>query len=235
MNDHDYKEYISEETLMGPSCVRILKELLETHPLQLSREDMVLDLGCGKGLTSLVIARETGAKVYANDLWISAQENSARFESWGMENRIVPVCEDANELHFEKGQFRALLSVDAYHYFAGKKGFFEQKILPYLKSGAEVLIGVPGIKDGYAGRSEELLAAWLGSEACMFKSPKEWKEIIGRHERLDCAETWEMACFDDAWNEWLAMDQEYARGDLVHYETIIKPYTCLVGIHVRLK
>ena len=97
------------------------------------------------------------------------------------------------------------------------------------------MIGIPGIKDEYAGRSEELLPEWLGNEAYMFKSPMEWKEIIGRHERIEKIETWEMGCFDLAWNEWLATENQYASGDKRFYETIIKPYTCFVGIYVKIK
>ena len=56
MNMDDYKAYVSAETMMGPNSVRILAELFEKYPLQLAPNDMVLDLGCGTGLTSLIIA-----------------------------------------------------------------------------------------------------------------------------------------------------------------------------------
>ena len=39
----------------------------------------VLDLGCGKGLTSIFIAKEFDVEVYAVDLWLSATENYERF------------------------------------------------------------------------------------------------------------------------------------------------------------
>ena len=128
-----YKRYISEETMMGPNSVRILAELFDRHPLQLAADDLILDLGCGTGLTSLVIARETGAKVYADDLWVSAKENEKRFAQWGIGRQVMPVCEDANNLHFEKKQFHALVSIDSYHYFAGHEGFFQERILPFMK------------------------------------------------------------------------------------------------------
>ena len=229
-----YKRYISEETMMGPNSVRILAELFDRHPLQSAADDLILDLGCGTGLTSLVIARETGAKVYADDLWVSAEENGKRFAQWGIGGQVTPVCEDADNLHFEKKQFHALVSIDSYHYFAGHEGFFQEKILPFMKDSAEVLIGIPGLEDEYTGRAEELLSDWLGDEAYMFKSPAHWKQLIGSHPRIELVETWKMDCFSKAWSEWLAADNEFACGDRQYFETVIQPYTCFVGIYVKL-
>ena len=134
----------------------------------------------------------------------------------------------------KKKQFNALVSIDSYHYFAGQEGFFQKKILPFMKDGGEVLIGIPGLKDAYADRAEELLSDWLGDDAYMFKNPERWEELIGG-DRVEVVETWEMDCFSQAWAEWLATDNEYARGDRKYYETLIKPYTCFVGIYIKLK
>lgn len=235
MDISSYKRYLSGETMMGPNSVRILSELLDRHPLQFAADDLILDLGCGTGLTSLVLAKETGAKVYANDLWVSAEENEKRFARWGIGGQVTPVCEDANHLHFEKKQFNVLASIDSYHYFAGCEGFFQEKLLPFMKDSGVVLIGIPGLKDAYTGRAEELLYDWLGEEAYMFKSKARWKELIGSHDRIESVETWEMDCFRKAWSEWFATNNEYACGDREYFETIIRPYTCLVGIHIKLK
>ena len=177
MSISDYKKYFSSETMMGPNSVRVLEELFDKYPLQLAPNDLILDLGCGKGLTSLVIAKETGARVYANDLWISAEENGKRFAQWGVGEQITPVCEDANDLHFDEKQFDALVSIDAYHYIAGYEGFFQEKIMPFVKDGGIVLIGIPGLKNEYSDRAEELLSNWLGDEAYMFKAQKLGKNL----------------------------------------------------------
>jgi len=235
LNFDHLKKYMTAELLMGPNSLRILEELLDKYPLELTAEDIVLDLGCGKGLTSFALAKETAAKIYANDLWISAQENEKRFANWGIGEQVIPFCEDANGLSFDKRMFQALVSIDAYHYFASGIGFFEEKILPFLKDKAVVLIGIPGVKKEYTGRSEELLADWLKEEAYMFKSPAQWREIIGNHDRIERVDTWEMDCFDLAWEEWFATGHEYALGDKLFYESLIKPYTCFVGICIQLK
>ena len=235
MSISDYKKYFSSETMMGPNSVRVLEELFDKYPLQLAPNDLILDLGCGKGLTSLVVAKETGARVYANDLWISAEENGKRFAQWGVGEQITPVCEDANDLHFDEKQFDALVSIDSYHYFAGYEGFFQEKIMPFVKDGGIVLIGIPGLKNEYSDRAEELLSNWLGDEAYMFKSPKTWKKLIGSNDRIESVITWEMDCFSKAWDEWLAVDNKFANGDRQYFETIIRPYTCFVGIYVKIK
>lgn len=234
MDINSYKRYISQETMMGPNSIRILAELLDRFPLRLAPKDVILDLGCGTGLTSLILAKETGAKIFADDLWIGAEENGKRFAKWGVGEQITPVCEDANDLSFEKEQFSALVSIDSYHYFAGCEGFFQEKILPFMKNGGAVLIGIPGMKDAYAGRAEELLSDWLGEEAHLFKSGERWKELIGSGGGIESVETWEMDCFESAWDDWLATDNEFALGDRRYFETIIRPYTCLVGICIKL-
>ncbi|SDH24501.1 Methyltransferase domain-containing protein [Fervidobacterium changbaicum] len=135
MEANRYRDYISSETMMGPNCVVILEELLNKYPLKVGTDDLVLDLGCGKGLSSLVIAKETGAKVYAVDLWITEQENWKRFSEWSIDDKVTPICEDANNLRFEERIFSAMISIDSYHYFGGEVGFFQEKILPLLKDG----------------------------------------------------------------------------------------------------
>ena len=235
MDIKKYEKFMSAQMLMGPNSLRILQELLCKYPPELCSEDKVLDLGCGKGLTSYALAIETGAKIYANDLWISEEDNLARFKEWGVEGQVIPVHADANKFSFEKQMFNALVSIDAYHYFAGEQGFFSEKILPFLADGATVLIGIPGIKDEFSGRSEELLSDWLVKDAYMFKSISQWREIIGSHERIDSVDVWEMDCFDRAWGEWFATEHKLALGDKAFYESLIKPYTCFVGICVKIK
>ena len=104
-----------------------------------------------------------------------------------------------------------------------------------MKDNGVVLIGIPGLKDEYTGCAKNLLSDWLGEDADMFKSSKLWKELIGSSDRIESVNTWEMDCFSEAWNDWLATNNKFALGDRQYFESIIKPYTCFIGIYIKLK
>lgn len=228
-----YRPYFTKDFLMGPNSLRILQVLLNKNPKSLGADSLILDLGCGTGLTSFALCHETGAKVLANDLWISGEENAARFAAWGVGDRITPVQENADNLNFEKESFDAIVSIDSYHYFAGSEGYFQKRILPFLKSGGVALFGVPGIKEEYDEKTIELLTSWLGEQAYMFRSARQWKKILGEDPNMESVEVFEMDGFEAAWQDWLAMDNPFAKGDAACWEQIIKPYTNFVGMIVR--
>ena len=235
MNLEFYRPYFTKDYLMGPNSLRVLKELLDKNPKSLGADSLILDLGCGTGLTSFALCRETGAKVLANDLWISGEENAARFATWGVGDCVTPVHENADNLNFEKESFDAIVSIDSYHYFAGKEGYFQEKILPFLKSGGVALLGVPGIKEEYDEQTIELLFPWLGKEAYMFRSVRQWKKILGEDPDMVSVEVFELDCFEAAWQDWLVMDNQFAKGDAACWEQIIRLYTNFVGMIVRKK
>ena len=99
---------------MGPNVLwltEILTQKLDLHPSM-----KVLDLGCGKALSSIFLAREFGVQVWAVDLWISAEENAERIRAVGLQGQVIPIHAEAHSLPFEDGFFDAAVSLDAYHY-----------------------------------------------------------------------------------------------------------------------
>src|SRR4051812_18838773 len=101
--------------LMGPNPLWLMESLLD-H-MQLEPGMRVLDLGCGRAVTSIFLAKETGATVFATALWIDAAGNWRRIREAGAEDLVVPIHAEAHALPFANSFFDAVVSVDAYHYF----------------------------------------------------------------------------------------------------------------------
>src|SRR5687767_5629859 len=69
------------ENQMGPHALWLLESLTEVLPIETGTR--VLDLGCGRAMTSIFLAREFGAEVWATDLWIAAEDNEGRIRGAG--------------------------------------------------------------------------------------------------------------------------------------------------------
>ena len=54
----------------------------------------VLDLGCGRALSSIFLRREYGVQVWAVDLWFSPSENLQRIRDAGVEDGVFPIHAD---------------------------------------------------------------------------------------------------------------------------------------------
>jgi hypothetical protein len=66
------------EDQMGPNVVWLAEAL--TQVMQLKPGMRVLDMGCGKAVSSIFLAKEFGVQVWATDLWIEAGENWQRVQ-----------------------------------------------------------------------------------------------------------------------------------------------------------
>src|SRR5579862_585490 len=51
----------------------------------------ILDLGCGRAVSSIFLHREFGAQVWAADLWFSASENAERIHDAGVDHGVFPI------------------------------------------------------------------------------------------------------------------------------------------------
>ena len=71
-----------------------------TEALDLRPGMRVLDLGCGRALSSVFLRREFGVQVWATDLWFSAAENIRRVQDAGVADGVFPIRADARSLPF---------------------------------------------------------------------------------------------------------------------------------------
>lgn len=220
------------ENMMGPNAWLIAEELTTNLPLKKGMR--VLDLGCGRGLTSIFLSKRFGVEVFAVDLWTSATENFSRFKQAGVSELIVPMQFDALQLPFAEGFFDAVVSVDSYHYFGNNDTYFENVLKPILKKDAIVAIAFPGMRyEVHNNILEEMKPLWEEEALEMWHSIDWWKPKFELH--LKNFEISEMGCFDKAWQDWLSCDNPYAIEDRVMIATDNGRYMNLIKLTGRIK
>ena len=84
------------ENKMGCQCLWLVESL--SRIMELKPGMRVLDMGCGKAMTSIFLAKEFGVTVFANDLWISPSENWVRVCEAGMQSLVFPIYGEAHAL-----------------------------------------------------------------------------------------------------------------------------------------
>src|ERR671928_39902 len=144
---------------MGPHPLWQLEDILPA--LALEPGSRVLDLGCGRGATSVFLARECGVTVTACDLWVSVEELEGVFREAGVERFVTPVNADVRQLPFADDAFDAIVSIDAFEYF-GTDVHLLPALLRVLKSDGTIGMTTPGLEpDPYeAGIPDAVWSLW---------------------------------------------------------------------------
>jgi len=139
---------------MGPNALWLAEWLCEALPLEPGMR--VLDLGCGKAMTSIFLAREFQARVWAADLWINPDNNWRRVVEAGCSDLVFPLRAQAHALPFPRGFFDAVVSVDSYHYF-GTDELYLNYLCGFIRPGGLLGIVVPGLTHPIEGEIPEHL------------------------------------------------------------------------------
>ena len=195
---------------MGPHPLWQLEDLLSG--LGLTPGMRVLDLGSGRGATSVFLARECDVAVVACDLWVSSQEAQAVFEAAGVADRVTAVNADVRDMPFADEEFDAIVSIDAFEYF-GTDVHLLPLLARVLKQGGPIGMSTPALRvDPYEGPVPAYVSAVVGHEAAAWHSPEWWR----RHWELsalvdDVQARWQTGGRDD-WLAWARAGCE-ARGE----------------------
>lgn len=195
---------------MGPNPLWLAEWLSEVMPIRAGMR--VLDLGCGKAASSIFLAKEFGATVWAADFWVTPTENFQRIEAAGLAERVLPIYAEAHSLPFAEGYFDAIVSFDAYHYF-GTDDLYLGSLTKILRPAGRLGIVVPGLVEEL---SDDSPPAWLRPywEPAFhsFHSPVWWRRHWTRSCQVDVevadnpADGWRL------WAEWNEVCTEVGAG-----------------------
>jgi cyclopropane fatty-acyl-phospholipid synthase-like methyltransferase len=182
---------------MGPNALWLTESLLEV--LTVEPGTKVLDLGCGRAMSSVFLARELGARVWAADLWIAATDNQERIVEAGVSDLVTPMDVEAHDLPFAKGFFDVVVSLDAYHYF-GTADLYLGYLLDFLRPGGRLGVVVPATTRELGAEVPPELEPFWEWDFCSWHSPDWWRTHWEKTRKV----TVEVAdLIHDGWRDWL--------------------------------
>lgn len=187
------------DNLMGPNALWLTEALTNILPLEPGMR--VLDMGCGKALSSVFLAREFDAEVWATDLWIPATDNWRRIQEAGLERQVIPIHAEAHALPFADRFFDAAVSLDAYHYF-GTSDLYLDYFAKFLKPGAPFGIVVPGLVEEFDDVPAHLAPYWEPA-FWSFHTPAWWRRHFERSGVVEVERADLVPGGADQWLLWL--------------------------------
>ena len=189
------------ENLMGPNVLWLTEALSQV--MVLTRGMRVLDMGCGRALSSVFLAKEFGVQVWATDLWISASENWGWVVAADVDEQVFPIHAAAHALPFADGFFDALVSLDAYHYF-GTDDLYLGYYSRFVKAGGQIGIVVPGLQHEFADGLPEHLARYWIWDFWSFHSPAWWRNHWEKTGRVAVTHA---DTIPNGWQHWLTWQE----------------------------
>ncbi|MDO4796788.1 MAG: methyltransferase domain-containing protein [Coriobacteriales bacterium] len=232
-NANSFSRSVMRSRSMGPNPLKLCEELLSYGDIPAG--SVVLDLGSGAGLTSALMAREYDLTVYAADLWSDPSNNMRFFKELGLDNRqVVPLKADAIALPFATEFFDAVVSVDSYNYFGRDPAYLKAHLLPLVKRGGELLFAIPGMaRDCHDDLPACLLASWTPEQLDYMHDIDWWRANIAQTDGAEILCICEMGCTREAWTDWIACENEYARGDRTAVEAGALDFLNTIAVRLR--
>jgi cyclopropane fatty-acyl-phospholipid synthase-like methyltransferase len=167
----------------------------------------VLDLGCGRAMSSIFLRREFGVQVWAADLWFSPSENFQRIQDAGVADGVFPVHVDARKLPFAAAFFDAVLSIDSFIYY-GTDDLYLSDLARFVKPGGPIGIAQVGLTKEIDGPiPPHLREWWTQDQPWCFHTAAWWERHWSRTGILEVERADTLA---EGWRFWLDWLREIA-------------------------
>jgi SAM-dependent methyltransferase len=160
----------------------------------------VLDLGCGRAMSSIFLRREFGVQVWAADLWFNPSENFRRIRDAGVEDGVFPIHADARALPFAAEFFDAIVSIDSFMYY-GTEDLYLNYLARLVKPGGPIGIAQAGLMGEMDGPiPPHLREWWTQDQPWSFHPAAWWERHWGRTGIVDIERADTLA---DGWRYWV--------------------------------
>lgn len=170
-----------------------------TDALDLRPGMRVLDLGCGRGASSVFLRRELGVQVWATDLWFGADDRAARLRDAGVADGAFAVHADARALPFAAGFFDAVVSIDSFVYY-GTDDLYLPYLARFVVPGGPIAIAGAGLTRELGTEVPAHLRAWWEPSLACLHSADWWRT---HWERSGVVTVALADAMPDGWRRWL--------------------------------
>ncbi|MBO8160170.1 MAG: methyltransferase domain-containing protein [Thermosipho sp. (in: Bacteria)] len=211
-------EWIIENS-MGPNVLWLCEWLCEKIDLKPGMR--VLDLGSGKAISSIFLAKEFNVEVWSYDLWVDPTENWKRIKKEKVENKVYPIHGDARNLPFAEEFFDAILSIDSYIYF-GTDDLYLNYLQKFLVPGGVIGIVIPGLMKEFENGVPEHLKDFWGQDCWSWHTVDWWRKLWDRTGlvKIEVADTMPDGC--DLYIKWKEAQDTFGKNPWPDDTAILK-------------
>lgn len=234
-NYPELKRYAKEmlyESFIGTGGMYLTTKMI--RQMNLKKGDIVLDLGCGFGTSSMYLAEKFGVTVISVDLWQSPATLRDRIRDKSYNNNIIPLRMDiVKNIPFAENYFDAIFCMNSFFIYGDNEDFIKD-LLKTLKVGGTFCIGSecfsiePDFTDEDIPEVYNFDWHWNIWDICYSKyhSPQWWKTKLQKTNLLDityCQEVEEGILFSEdlVKNYYTYFDEEViSQGMIISQERI---------------
>lgn len=176
----------------------------------------VLDLGCGRAMSSIFLHREFGVQVWAVDLLFSVSENYQRIKDAHAADSVFPIQADARTLPFATGFFDAIISIDSFFYY-GTDDLYLNSLARFLKPGGQLGIAGSGLMQEFQNSTPDHLIEWWTPDLWCLHSAGWWQK---HWERTGIVKIELADVLPDGWFLWQKWHEVVAPNNKVELDAL---------------